>query len=167
MASTSSSSVSPKFIIQIVLYVITLTVSSVFSFRSSLPLSTLYRSMNVEEAKALSPPSLTAKENESDMKKKENNINPFLKSSWYATEAFGKIFATPRVENKVIQKSGYGEEIDLRKKPSSLEEALKRIEMDNARSYFLSGSIDIMAYDKDCIFADPFVTFSGKLEILE
>ena len=95
-----------------------------------------------------------------DNEEEEDSINPFVKASWYAVEAFGKVFAGPNDKNKLQSKAS--EAIDLGKKPSSLQEALLRIEMDNARSYFLSGDVDVMAYDKDCIFADPFVSFSGK-----
>jgi hypothetical protein len=46
--------------------------------------------------------------------------------------------------------------------PASLNETLQRIRLDNDRSYFLSGKVDTYIYDKDCVFADPFVSFRGR-----
>jgi hypothetical protein len=34
--------------------------------------------------------------------------------------------------------------------------------LDNDRSYFLSGEVDRLIYDEDCVFADPFVAFNGR-----
>ena len=46
--------------------------------------------------------------------------------------------------------------------PSSIQETLKRIQMDNDRAYFLSGQVDEELYAVDCIFSDPFVSFRGR-----
>ena len=48
-------------------------------------------------------------------------------------------------------------------KPNKIfDETIQRINDDNDRYYFLSGEIDSLIYDVDCIFADPFVSFSGR-----
>lgn len=75
------------------------------------------------------------------------------KASWYAVEAFGKVFG-----------EGGGRDVapSLDAPPSSLRQAIARIEADNERSYFLSGEVDVEAYDPDCVFSDPFVAFSGR-----
>lgn len=39
---------------------------------------------------------------------------------------------------------------------------MKRIQLDNDRSYFLSGQVDNEIYQDDCLFADPFVSFRGR-----
>lgn len=46
--------------------------------------------------------------------------------------------------------------------PQSIQETLERIQLDNDRSYFLSGNVDTLIYDEDCVFADPFVSFRGR-----
>jgi len=99
-------------------------------------------------------------ENETD-KPGTDELNPITKASWYAVEAYGKVFGAGKGKKKSDST------IDLSKPPYSLEEALKRIEMDNARSYFLSGEVDGMAYDPSCVFADPFVSFSGRDRFIE
>jgi hypothetical protein len=48
------------------------------------------------------------------------------------------------------------------KSPTSLQETLARIQLDNDRSYFLSGKVDTLIYDPDCIFSDPFISFRGR-----
>ncbi len=87
--------------------------------------------------------------------KSPTDLNPVTKASWYAVEAFGKIFA-PNDSN------GQKSKIDQTKPPSSPAETLRRIKDDNDRSYFLSGEVDSLIYDKECIFSDPFVAFSGR-----
>lgn len=102
--------------------------------------------------------------NTSDPKNEQDqieNTNPIAKASWYAVEQFGKLFAAQQGEtnngtSKALQ------EIDVTKPPSSAKETLERIKLDNDRDYFLSGQVDSLIYDKDCIFADPFVSFSGR-----
>jgi hypothetical protein len=104
----------------------------------------------------------TAKNDDKTRKESDKTKEPLLKLSWYAAEMFGKIFAPANNQNSSRQESVNGDDIDLQSPPSSLKEAIKRIELDNARSYFLSGNVDVMAYDTDCIFADPFVSFTGE-----
>ncbi|KAL9180411.1 hypothetical protein ACHAXT_008381 [Thalassiosira profunda] len=84
--------------------------------------------------------------------------NPLELASWYAVEAFGKAFGG---KNAVAVSPTVGS-IDLTKAPSSLDETLQRIQLDNDRSYFLSGEVDRLIYDEQCTFADPFVSFDGR-----
>lgn len=98
-------------------------------------------------------------------KKSDTETNPIAKASWYAVEAFGQIFGA---KNKSSQTGDVvANAIDLSVSPKSLDEALTRIEMDNARSYFLSGEVDVEAYAEDCVFADPFVSFSGRTRFVD
>ena len=91
------------------------------------------------------------------------NKNPLELASWYAVEAFGKAFGSKKSSAVVNSQVGISEvTLDLTKKPSSLEETLKRIQLDNDRFYFLSGEVDGLIYDEKCTFADPFVSFDGK-----
>eukprot|EP00978_Attheya_sp_CCMP212_P009509 scaffold22474_cov49-Attheya_sp.AAC.2 len=86
------------------------------------------------------------------------DMNPVTRASWYAVEAFGTIFGNRNDSSPTIA----GGDIDLTKAPVSLEETLRRIQLDNDRSYFLSGNVDVLTYDPDCIFSDPFVAFAGR-----
>uniref|UniRef100_A0A7S2E7S9 SnoaL-like domain-containing protein n=1 Tax=Ditylum brightwellii TaxID=49249 RepID=A0A7S2E7S9_9STRA len=90
----------------------------------------------------------------------KEKMNPVTKASWYAAEALGKLFA-PSSSSQKASVDGTGK-IDLTQPPSTLNEALERIKLDNDRSYFLSGQVDVQAYSPDCIFADPFVSFAGR-----
>lgn len=92
--------------------------------------------------------------------------NPLELASWYAVEAFGKAFGGKKSNNGGNIDQG-SEPVDLTKPPSSLEETLRRIQLDNDRSYFLSGQVDELIYDEDCTFADPFVSFDGRRRFID
>ena len=94
--------------------------------------------------------SLRAKEKDDDTSKVKN---PLVKASWFAVEVFGKIFGSNEQasenSNKVISADTAEISVDLSRPPLSLDEALKRIELDNERNYFLSGEVDVEAYAED------------------
>mmetsp|Transcript_18787 Transcript_18787/g.33817 ORF Transcript_18787/g.33817 Transcript_18787/m.33817 type:complete len:266 (+) Transcript_18787:148-945(+) len=92
----------------------------------------------------------------------ENTKNPLELASWYAVEAFGKAFGSKKSDDTNNVDNNNLTNIDFTKPPSSLEETLKRIQIDNDRSYFLSGEVDRYIYDEECTFADPFVAFDGR-----
>ena len=92
-------------------------------------------------------------ENEDSTGTKED-MDVVTKSSWYAVEWFGNTFGSKGQTESSDRTSGLA--------PSSLDETIQRINDDNDRYYFLSGEIDSLIYDVDCIFADPFVSFSGR-----
>jgi hypothetical protein len=96
---------------------------------------------------------------DSDPKKKVEfkSNNPLELAAWYGVEAFGKVFSK---KNGSMGSSG---DVDLAKSPLSMKETLARIQLDNDRYYFLSGEVDRLIYDEDCVFADPFVSFNGKM----
>mmetsp|Transcript_6840 Transcript_6840/g.10044 ORF Transcript_6840/g.10044 Transcript_6840/m.10044 type:complete len:264 (-) Transcript_6840:564-1355(-) len=97
-----------------------------------------------------------------------SETSPVAKASWYAVEVFGQIFGSGNRKRSAGETSDVATDaIDLSVSPKSLDEALKRIEMDNARSYFLSGEVDVEAYAEECIFADPFVSFSGRTRFVD
>jgi len=91
-------------------------------------------------------------------------MNPLTMASWYAVEAFGKIFGS-NVSNAMILNDETC--IDLARAPTSLQETFDRIQRDNDRSYFLSGEIDKLIYDDQCLFSDPFVAFKGRDRFLD
>lgn len=89
--------------------------------------------------------------------------NPLELAAWYGVEAFGKIFRQGRNDNNGENNDTANlDAMDLTKPPSSLKETLTRIQLDNDRYYFLSGEVDRLIYDENCVFSDPFVSFNGK-----
>jgi len=106
---------------------------------------------------------LKASNNNDKNVKTPEEINPLTKASWYAVEAFGKVFK----QTQKAEETKNNNAIDFTKAPSSYKEALQRIKLDNERSYFLSGTVDIEAYDEKCIFADPFVSFEGRQRFVD
>ena len=103
-------------------------------------------------------------ENGSDSTGTKKDMNIATKSSWYVVEWFGNTFgsssSTDTAENE--QETSSSAAAGVLPPPSSLDETIQRINDDNDRSYFLSGIVDEQIYDKDCVFADPFVSFSGR-----
>ena len=98
----------------------------------------------------------------------KEDMNPVTRASWYAVEAFGKLFGNAAGGGASTDSAASaGNAIDFSKPPSSLKEALRRIELDNERQYFLSGEVDVEAYDPDCLFADPFVSFNGRQRFVD
>jgi Uncharacterized conserved protein (DUF2358) len=94
---------------------------------------------------------LTANSNDDNTKVPET----LTKFSWYAVEAFGNMFRdsssslTPRMVTTDLP-------------PNNMRETQERIRLDNERLYFLSGIIDELIYSDECVFADPFVSFTGR-----
>ena len=86
-------------------------------------------------------------------------MNPLTKSSWYVVEWFGNTFGGASSNKETTATTGT---ISTDLPPKSLKETLQRIQDDNDRSYFLSGQVDEEIYDVDCVFRDPFVSFSGR-----
>jgi len=107
--------------------------------------------------------SIVDDDSDSDSTGTKRDMNILTKSSWYVVELFGNVFGTSsssstRAAGEINQETST---LAL-PPPSSLDETIQRISDDNDRSYFLSGIIDDQIYDKDCVFADPFVSFSGR-----
>mmetsp|Transcript_10527 Transcript_10527/g.16161 ORF Transcript_10527/g.16161 Transcript_10527/m.16161 type:complete len:273 (+) Transcript_10527:97-915(+) len=94
----------------------------------------------------------------------EKNMNPLTRASWFAVEAFGKVFGSGNQEGQPSSSldNDSAMVIDLTRAPLSMEETLERIQLDNDRSYFLSGEVDKLIYDDQCTFSDPFVAFDGR-----
>ena len=104
-----------------------------------------------------------SKNDNDDSSGTKDDMNVITKSSWYAVEWFGNTFGT---------KGQPGDSSDMAvpqssSAPQSLEETVRRINDDNDRYYFLSGEVDSFIYDVDCVFADPFVSFSGRDRFVE
>jgi hypothetical protein len=84
------------------------------------------------------------------------------KASWFAVEAFGKVFGSQKDAARP-QISSYSTD----QPPASMKETQVRIQTDNEREYFLSGAVDELIYSEDCTFADPFVSFRGRDRFVE
>jgi len=70
-------------------------------------------------------------------------------------------------EKEIAEMKDAKQELDLTVPPRSFQETLERIRLDNDRSYFLSGRVDRLIYDENCVFADPFVSFEGRDRFVE
>ncbi|KAL7468656.1 hypothetical protein ACHAXS_008890 [Conticribra weissflogii] len=152
-------------------FVATLWLAALITCASFSPTSHLIRNTRIAFKSENTIPStqlLAQKNTDGNVKDKvstNNSKNPLELVSWYAVEAFGKAFGgSKNGDSKSTNNVG---DIDLTKPPSSLDETLARIQLDNDRSYFLSGEVDRLIYDEDCTFADPFVSFNGRDRFIE
>ena len=100
-----------------------------------------------------------------------SSVDPITKASWYAVELFGKAFGGGskggRETEEEARRKTAASSVDLTQPPKSLDETLIRLEMDSERSYFVSGQVDELIYDEDCVFADPFVSFAGRQRFVD
>jgi len=109
----------------------------------------------VTRSTSLLPPSRFETSSSRSATKKDDTkeVDPVTRTSWYAVEALGKVFGSKSRKDKPPS---------TEQPPSSLSETLQRIQEDNEREYFLSGDLDVLIYDEDCTFSDPFVSFQGR-----
>lgn len=121
-------------------------------------------SHTVSSRKTIILSSLNLSSKDEDDADKATSKNPLELGAWYAVEAFGKAFGSKKTTDDNNQSTS---EIDFTRNPSSLDETQQRINIDNDRQYFLSGEVDRLIYDKDCTFADPFVSFDGRDRFIE
>ncbi|PNW82748.1 hypothetical protein CHLRE_06g292400v5 [Chlamydomonas reinhardtii] len=82
-----------------------------------------------------------------------------LKAVWYGAETFGKLVSLARGPQQQQQQraaagAGAGKVMDR-------AEILASIRADYDEQYFVRGVSEMSAYDPQCVFADPFVSFSG------
>jgi hypothetical protein len=73
----------------------------------------------------------------------EKEIDVATKASWYAVEAFGKIFGNKGETDAPLTTTRTSP-------PRSVAETMARIEKDNEKEYFLSGDVDKLIYDDNC-----------------
>lgn len=98
------------------------------------------------------------KEEATESKKDTEEANAFLRAVWYAAEGFGDVLATVQGKKTLDLTDRVSDEptgaLDRR-------EVLRMLRDDYDKSYFISGVGEMAAYDPDCTFADPFVSFKG------
>ncbi|KAG2443128.1 hypothetical protein HYH02_009539 [Chlamydomonas schloesseri] len=85
------------------------------------------------------------------------NVGAGLKAVWYGAETFGKLVSLTRGQQQPQQP----QQAAAGGKVMSREEILASIRADYDQQYFVRGVGDMAAYAPDCVFADPFVSFSG------
>ena len=93
----------------------------------------------------------------------EKEVDALTKASWFAVEAFGKVFGSKSGSNDITAGTSY----NLDEAPKTIQETKARLQEDNEREYFLSGKVDKLIYDEKCVFADPFVSFEGRDRFVE
>lgn len=87
-------------------------------------------------------------------KREDPNPGLGLKAVWYGAEAFGNLIGLTKAKDQ--QKNAF----DLQD-VCTREEAVAAIRKDYDTNYFVSGKGEMSAYEKDCLFADPFAGFNG------
>ena len=93
-----------------------------------------------------------------DGKPEQPRVGVFSKGVWFAAEALGNIASfVKRGDTASLASTERTSDVA----PISREDALKRLETDYSRDYFVSGDVDLDLYNEDCLFADDFASFRG------
>lgn len=83
-----------------------------------------------------------------------------LKSVWYAAEALGNVIGATKgkepKESGFVSSSSFSATIPLPR-----DQALAMMKNDYDVDYFISGKGEMLAYDDNCEFRDPFAGFKG------
>lgn len=117
----------------------------------------------IQGASAFVPPNFLLQKRRFALAAKDPKVpDAISKASWYAVEAFGKIFGRDNTASSSAQTS-----YSLDQPPATMKETQERLQIDNEREYFLSGEVDKLIYSEDCMFADPFVSFQGRDRFVE
>ncbi|KAG1666296.1 hypothetical protein FOA52_004777 [Chlamydomonas sp. UWO 241] len=75
-----------------------------------------------------------------------------LKAVWYGAEVFGKLVGGKSAAAAPAAPAGA---------KMTREEIMASLRDDYSTNYFVSGKGDMVAYDEECVFSDPFVAFPG------
>ncbi|KXZ49450.1 hypothetical protein GPECTOR_21g676 [Gonium pectorale] len=88
----------------------------------------------------------------------EPEVGTGLKAVWYGAETFGQLLSLTKGQQQPAQRAA---EQPPGARRMSREDMLAAIRADYDQQYFVRGVGDMEAYAPDCVFADPFVSFSG------
>jgi hypothetical protein len=82
-----------------------------------------------------------------------------LKAAWLASEQFGKAIGGKNEKNT----GDVGEALESQgeKTMTTREEIIESLRGDYESNYFIGGQSEMCAYSSECVFADPFVSFTG------
>ena len=95
---------------------------------------------------------------EGDSKKAEGDeVGAGLKAVWYGAEAVGKVVGATK-EKAPASPSSSATAVGA---TLTREQTVALLKEDYDSSYFVSGVGEMAAYDPECEFADPFVSFKG------
>lgn len=95
--------------------------------------------------------------------KETEDVGAGLKAVWYGAEAVGKVVGATKDKPSGSAASSAAVAEAMAKNGGTLEreQVVALLKEDYDQSYFVSGKGDLAAYDPDCEFADPFVSFKG------
>ncbi|EFJ45127.1 hypothetical protein VOLCADRAFT_94648 [Volvox carteri f. nagariensis] len=100
-------------------------------------------------------------------RRQQPEVGAGLKAVWYGAEQFGKLVSLTRPKQQQQQQPSSSDAPEAAADPPSpgrrrsREDILAAIRRDYDVQYFVRGLADMEAYAPDCVFADPFVSFSG------
>jgi hypothetical protein len=89
----------------------------------------------------------------------DTSTNPALKAAWLASEQFGKAIGGKNKKNT----GDVGEALESQGEVTmtTREEIIESLRGDYESNYFVGGQSEMCAYSSECVFADPFVSFTG------
>ena len=82
--------------------------------------------------------------------------NPALKAAWFASEQFGKAIGGGKSNSSATVLEKQEENV-----MTTRAETIDSLAKDYEKNYFIGGESEMKAYSSSCVFADPFVSFTG------
>jgi hypothetical protein len=105
-------------------------------------------------------------EESSNSDAKQAGAGAGLKAVWYGAEAVGKVVGATKTKD-AVDDAGTGGAVSKATTttsdagPFTRQRVLELLKEDYDTNYFVSGLGDLAAYDPECEFSDPFVSFKG------
>jgi hypothetical protein len=85
-----------------------------------------------------------------------NETSVGLKATWYGAELLGNIIGMSKTNKQNKSRTPTSISTTMNR-----QQVIQSIKADYNENYFISGKGSLSAYDPNCIFADPFASFSG------
>uniref|UniRef100_A0A0G4FT86 SnoaL-like domain-containing protein n=1 Tax=Chromera velia CCMP2878 TaxID=1169474 RepID=A0A0G4FT86_9ALVE len=101
------------------------------------------------------------KEKKKRFRTEAESVDAPLKAVWFASEAFGDAVGFLKRGGSAAEVGGQGAATGQTAKALPFSQAQERLRKDYDRVYFVTGDMDLDLYEADCLFADPFVSFTG------
>jgi hypothetical protein len=93
------------------------------------------------------------------------DVSLALKAAWLGTEILGNVASALKGEASSQEAAAVG--AVTAGPPRSMGEAAARLREDYGRDYFVTGAVDAELYAPDCVFADPFASFTGRQRFVD
>jgi hypothetical protein len=112
--------------------------------------------MREQRPRVVLTPKASNDEDASSSSSIKTTSNPALKAAWFASEQFGKAIGGGKSNSSATTLEKQEENV-----MTTRAETIDLLAKDYEKNYFIGGESEMKAYSSSCVFADPFVSFTG------